>query len=144
MIFDPESPVNRCCAEGQTHEGRGDLPAAQAGYRQAWNIAQTDLEKLTAAHYVARTMGDISEKLDWDLLALHIALRNPDGSLDALLPSLYLNTGKGHEDLQAFEPAGEHYQLALKYAPLLPDDGYGRMIRSGILAGLDRLRKHCL
>ena len=108
-------------------------------FLQAWNLATTDVEKFTAAHYLARHQDSVTDKLDWDLRALQLALQIQDSSTTASYPSLYLNVGKGYEELGDLEQARSHYQLALSYAHHLPTEGYGKMIKQGIESGLKRL-----
>ncbi|MHB8206405.1 hypothetical protein [Mucilaginibacter sp.] len=57
-------------------------------------------------------------------------------------PSLYLNIGKGYEDLKEFEKAAENYQSALTYINFLHEDGYGKMIKGGVENGLERIKSH--
>nr|MDQ6903690.1 rRNA adenine methyltransferase [Bacteroidota bacterium] len=56
-----------------------------------------------------------------------------------MLPSLYLNIGKCHEDLRDFKKAKENYDAAVSFQNFLPNNEYGRMIRTGIVNGLDRI-----
>lgn len=56
----------------------------------------------------------------------------------ACYPSLYLNIAKCYEDLNDSDNAYSNYQLASSYTNYLADDGYGKMIRSGIEGGLTR------
>lgn len=142
MQFDPENPVNKLCASGMEKEGEGKPDEAAQLFRQAWNEAQTVQEKFTAAHYVARHQASIADKLSWDKTALHYALETGNAEAQSVYPSLYLNIAKGFEDLGNFAGARENYQLALKYAEHLGDDGYGKLIRNGIQNGLERCPKH--
>ena len=138
MPFDPTNPVIQLCAKGIEIEAQSpDL--AKDLFVQAWNLASTDVEKFTAAHYLARHQNSVAEKLEWDLRALQLALQIQDDSLTASYPSLYLNVGKGYEDLGDQEQARSYYQLALSYTHYLPTEGYGKMIKQGIESGLKRL-----
>ena len=58
-----------------------------------------------------------------------------------MLPSLYLNIAKCHEDLGDPVQAESNYRLAASFEKYLPEDGYGNMIRSGIRNGLERISK---
>ncbi len=140
MNFDPENIVVRLCAEGMASEGLGQTDNAKLLFEQAWNEARTDFEKFTAAHFVARHQEVTYGKLKWDERALEMAMKINNDQVKASYPSLYLNIGKCHEDLNAFEQAKRHYDLAYTYLNFLPEDGYGKMIRSGIMAGLERLQ----
>ena len=53
-------------------------------------------------------------------------------------PSLYLNIAKSYEDLKDTAHAVEYYNLARTASAMLRDDGYGKMIKGGIEAGLKR------
>ncbi|MBS1528558.1 MAG: rRNA adenine methyltransferase, partial [Bacteroidetes bacterium] len=108
---------------------------------KAWADASDDLEKFTAAHYVARHQSNVADKLTWDETALHFALRVKDESIKETLPSLYLNIAKCHEDMHDAGNAMKNYELALEYAQYLPNNGYGDMIRAGIGNGIKRIVK---
>jgi rifampin ADP-ribosylating transferase len=109
MQFDPENHVNKLCAEGMHLEAEGQPEKASKLFRQAWNDAENDLEKFTAAHYIARHQKSISDKLHWDKTALNLALKIPDENIKMAYPSLYLNIGKCHEELNDFVKAHENY-----------------------------------
>ena len=131
----------KLCADGMDAEGAGDETQAINLFTKAWNEASTDFEKFTAAHFVARHQKTINEKLVWDETALHHALKINDESMKGSLPSLFLNIGKCHEDLNHFELARNFYQKAHCYIDYLSDDGYGKMIKSGIAAGIERMNQ---
>lgn len=139
MLFDPENPVNKLCAQGMMLEGEGKPSEAAALFTQAWNEATNDVEKFTAAHYVARHQNSIAGKLQWNEIALKFALAVNDDSARASYPSLYLNIAKGYEDLDDFGKAHENYLLALDATTALPNDGYSNMIRAGINNGIERV-----
>ncbi len=122
-------------------EGKGDMEMAKNLFLQAWHESESDFEKFTAAHFVARHQENVSDKLYWDELALEMAKRIKDESIKSTYPSLYLNIGKCYEDLDDFERAIENYQIAESYTEFLSEDGYGKMIKSGILGGLERVRR---
>ena len=117
MTFDPENHVVTLCADGMVREGLGEMDKAKSLFEQTWNEASADFEKFTAAHFVARHQPDIN----------------------ASYPSLYLNIARCREDLKAISLAESFYKLANEHLDFLPDDGYGKMIRSGILAGIERM-----
>jgi len=143
MNFDPNNNVVRLCTKGMELEVSQHANEAQQLFLQAWNEATNDFEKFTAAHYVARHQESVEEKLKWDETALAHALKIADGSLNNIYPSLYLNIGKCYEDLNDLDKAKENYQSALSYISSLSDNGYGKMIKSGIKNGLERLTKLC-
>ena len=138
MNFNPDNKVVQLCAEGMELEGQGNLAEASISFKQAWDVAATDFEKFTAAHYVARHQKTVADKLKWDQIALVHALNTGEENIREALPSLYLNIGKCYEDLCDFDKAASNYRAALTYASYLPDDGYGRMVKAGIDKGLAR------
>lgn len=142
MQFDPENPINKLCAEGMMAEGEADHAKAAALFQQAWDEASEPIEKLTAAHYLARHQNSVADKLKWDEIALDFALSIPGEEIKTVYPSLYLNIGKCHEDLGDFTKAIENYQLASDFTGYLPDDGFGNMLKAGISNGIKRVQSN--
>jgi tetratricopeptide (TPR) repeat protein len=140
MLFDPQNPVNKLCAQGMQLEGEAKPEEAAKLFRQAWNEATNTAEKFVAAHYVARHQNTIADKLKWDETALTFALVLDSPEISGVFPSLYLNIAKCYEDMKDFDKAVENYQSALECAKFLPDNGYGNMIRSGIKRGMERIQ----
>lgn len=140
MEFSQDNKTVQLCAKGMELEGQGQFTAAINLFKEAWKTAATDFEKFTAAHYVARHQKSIAAKLKWDKTALQYALRISDEGIKKSLPSLYLNIGKGYEDLNDLENAKSHYQAACSFVQFLPEDGYGNMIKAGIAKALDRIK----
>lgn len=140
MDFTQDNKVVQLCAKGMELEGNGQLTEASTLFEEAWNIAATDFEKFTAAHYVARHQRSIADKLVWDKIALQHALNIDHESVKRTLPSLYLNIGKCFEDLNDFASAKNNYQAAFSFISFLPEDGYGNMIKAGINNGLNRIK----
>jgi rifampin ADP-ribosylating transferase len=141
MQFDQNNKVVKLCAQGMTLEAEGKNEKALELFQLAWDEASDDFERFTAAHYVARHQDNVVAKLEWDELALQSALKINDDTVKGAYPSLYLNVAKCYEDLEDIPNAAKNYLLALSFADLLPDDGYGKMIRSGVLNGIERTRK---
>ncbi len=139
MEFNPDNKVVELCIKGMELEGQGELTQAINVFDKAWNIATTDFEKFTAAHYVARHQKTIIDKLEWDKTALQHALNINDATIKSTLPSLYLNVAKCYEDLKDFEQAKTNYQEAFSFTSFLPEDGYGNTIKKGIDKGLERI-----
>lgn len=139
MQFDPDNNIVKLCVCGMSLEGEGKPEDAYQMYQQAWGESISDFEKFTAAHYIARHQKTIVDKLQWDELALNLALKIEGENMAAHYPSLYLNIAKGYEDLKDFTKARNNYRLALSFINDLPDDGYGKMIRSGINNGVKRV-----
>ncbi|GAB3272932.1 hypothetical protein GCM10027347_44930 [Larkinella harenae] len=140
MQFDPENNIVQLCGAGMEREGEGKPDEAFQLVQRAWREATNDVERCIAAHYMARHQSTVIDKLAWDEIALRSAINVQEQDMLAVYPSLYLNIGKCHEDLKDFDAARNNYQLAQLYADELPDDGYGKMIRSGIRSGLERTR----
>ena len=142
MQFDADNKIVKLCAEGMELEGQGRKKEAIKLFQQAWDEATTDFEKFTSAHYVARHQESIEDKLKWDEAALQSALQIDDDNVRKAYPSLYLNIAKCYEDLNDAGNAEKNYMLALSHTGLLPDDGYGNMIKNGIRNGIDRIKLH--
>lgn len=138
MEFTQDNKIVALCVKGMELEGSGQSLEARNLFNEAWNAATTDFEKFTAAHYVARHQQNTADKLLWDKRALQHALLIDDESVKATLPSLYLNIGKCYEDLNDLDKAKNNYQAASSFIDFLPDDGYGNMIKTGIINGLKR------
>lgn len=138
MLFDPENRIVQLCARGMELEGAGDYATAAQLFLQAWESATTNNERFIAAHYLVRHQKNAAGKLKWDETALHAALKSGDETAKASLPSLYLNVAKGYEDMNDFSTARKYYEDALGAAGPLPDDGYSKLVRSGIENGLKR------
>ncbi len=134
MNFDPNNKIVQLCAKGM--ELVDD--EAKTVFTQAWNESTSDFERFVAAHYLARHQETVSDKLKWDLTALENALRSNE-DVSGALPSLYLNIAKCHEDLGDKARAKLNYERALSHTENLLNDGYGDLIRQGILNGLDRI-----
>lgn len=138
MNLEPDNHVVKLCTQGMDIEGKPE--EASKLFIQAWNEAINDFERFIAAHYIARHQKSITDKLKWDETALHLALEIKDNDVSGAYPSLYLNIAKCYEDLGDVENAEKNYQLALSFTDRLADDGYGNMIKGGILNGIKRLK----
>jgi rifampin ADP-ribosylating transferase len=141
MQFDPNNNIVKLCAKGMGLEGEGKREEASGVFQQAWSEAANDFEKFTSAHYVARHQKSVSDKLKWDEISLNLALKINDESVKGAYPSLYLNIGKCYEDLNDFDNARKNYESALSFTHFLNNDGYGQMIKGGVLNGMERVKK---
>jgi hypothetical protein len=134
--------------------GSGDRDGARQQLAEIWAEIQAGdpLHRCFLAHYMADLQDDVRDELRWDLRALAAAddvteeraqafARQFNGALDvrALYPSLHLNLGDDYRRLGASAQAREHLALAQQCMHVLPDDGYGRMIRGGIASLAERL-----
>ncbi len=136
--MDPENAVNALCARGMEAEGRGDPDAARDLFYQAWEERSNHIEAAIAAHYVARHQAGDNETLAWNQTALDEAMAGDPSAVSGLMPSLHLNLGKSFEDTGDMTSARVQYLLAERSVEALDDDGYGHMIRGGIVAALKR------
>ncbi len=138
MYYDSHNRIVKLCVKGMMLEGEGRRTEAAAIFNQAWNQAENDVERYISAHYVARHQDTPEEKLRWNKTALDCALKVKDEGIRGVLPSLYLNLGRDFESLKDIPSAVECYRTAESYAQYLEDDGYGKMIRGGIGAAIER------
>ena len=140
MQFDPENRIFKLCVDGMNAEARGMYEEAMRLFQLAWDQSSNDFERFTSAHYLARGQQAPEDKLKWNLEALNYARAIEDEDMKVHYPSLYLNIAKSYEALQDETNAKINYTLAAEHSTFLPADGYGDMIRSGIGAGLHRVR----
>lgn len=141
MQFDPANKIVKLCALGINLEGQGKIGESFMTFQKAWEEATNDVEKFISAHYVARGQISIVDKLHWDKIALEFALKLKDEAVKSNFPSLYLNIAKCYEEMKDFKNAKANYLLAFSFSNSLPIDGYGRMIKSGIASGIERISK---
>ena len=149
----PDTVMERISAAVAAY-GAGDRDGARQQLAEIWAEIQTGdpLHRCFLAHYMADLQDDVRDELRWDLRALAAAddvteeraqafARQFNGALDvrALYPSLHLNLGDDYRRLGAAAQAREHLALAQQCMHVLPDDGYGRMIRGGIANLAQRL-----
>lgn len=92
------------------------------------------------AHYLADTETELAEEVAWDEAALeeHGFLLEDElaflgiPSARGLQPSLHLNLADGYHRQGRMDLAREHLVKGQSRTDALSDDGYGRMIRSGL------------
>jgi tetratricopeptide (TPR) repeat protein len=123
MEFDPKNNVIKLCVHGLDLEGKGKQKEASLVFLQAWNEAQNDFEKFTAAHFVARNQKDVHDKLKWLETALQHALKINNISVKAAFPSLHLNIAKCYEDLGDLDKAKKYHELAISFTDNFSDTG---------------------
>lgn len=121
------------------------LPAV--GSPRLWSELEPDghpLHRCAVAHFMADVHDDVHEELAWDLRAIEAAdsvsdeelrLAGMTTSVRSLYPSLHLNLGDAYRRLGEVDRALEQLERGYASVYALGDDGYGRMIKSG----LDRL-----
>ncbi|WP_109686214.1 hypothetical protein [Branchiibius hedensis] len=92
------------------------------------------------AHYLADQQTDLAAETDWDerAVAEHAQVEESDftalgiDSAAGFAPSLHLNLGDDYFRAGHLEMTREQLAKARSAKDLLPDDGYGAMIRAGI------------
>lgn len=139
MDRNPPNMVNRLCARGMNEEALGNLDTAFQLYLEAWEMAISDDDKFTAARSLGRHQEEPHECLYWNEQALQFALRIDEENVREYLSPLYLAIGKSYETLHNHSKAKQQYQLAASFIPYLPNDKYGRAIRTAVEAALIRM-----
>lgn len=81
-------------------------------FLQAWNEASNDFEKFLAAYYITRHQKLLTEKINWQVATLQLALKINDHYFKGILPSLYLNIATSYKELGDSNKAKNHYDLA--------------------------------
>jgi hypothetical protein len=140
MQIDPDNQVVKLCAAGIGAEMAGRRDEASKLYRNAWDAKTNDFEACIAAHYLARLQKTPEESLYWNAEALRFAHLATDAGLHEFFPSLYLNLGKSHEDLNDFTEAAKFYALAESASAVLPEGEYAETVRRGVRRGLERVK----
>jgi rifampin ADP-ribosylating transferase len=123
MEFSPNNKIVMLCLQGMDREDKGKLEEASQLFLQAWNEAENDFEKFTAAYYVARHQKDVHDKLKWLETSLQFALKINDDSVKGAFPSLYENIAKCYEDLNDPGNAKKNYESAISFRDRLSDNG---------------------
>jgi hypothetical protein len=127
---------------GDRERGRTSLTACWQG-----TAAHDAAQRCVLAHYLADVQDDLNDEVAWDEAALaafaDVAETElaPIGipSARTLEPSLRLNLGDGYRRQGRFEDAKVHADAGQAVVHLLPDDGYGQMIRTGLASLRARL-----
>jgi len=104
-------------------------------------------QRCVVAHYLADLQSTVDSEVAWDEAALlafaEVAETDltPVGILSAraLEPSLRLNLGDGYRRQGRIDKARAQAIAGQVSADLLPEDGYGAMIRTGLTRLLERL-----
>lgn len=122
----------------------GDVNTARRQLVDLWQDVGPSgdpFHRCTLAHYLADLYNHPAEALIWDIRALDAAASLRDERAQAhhqslqvagFYPSLHLNIADNLRRLSAFDAAQEHISRAEERSVALPDDGYGRMIRTAI------------
>lgn len=113
MEFNPHSTVIRLCIQGMDMEEKGKPGEAGQLFMQAWNEAANDLEKYTAAHYVARHQKTAADKLSWYQTALQLAKSIDNDAVKGAYAGLYTHIAKCYEELGDADNAQKNHELAV-------------------------------
>lgn len=132
-----DDPIMATIAQVQQTALRGDREEAATAYGQLW--AQVEhgraLHRVCVAHYMADLQDDPAEELLWDERALAAAAevtREDAAAVAPLLASLHVNAAGALHRLGRDDEARQQLTAARRSEEALPDDGYGRLVRSRI------------
>ncbi len=127
---------------------QGDRAAARHLLAEVWADIGGEhgdaLHRCALAHAMADVQDDVHDELAWDLRALDAAGSVTDeraaaagvaGTVAGFYPSLHLNLGECYRKLGDLDAAREHLRRGRAAVGALADDGYGRLV----VTGLDRL-----
>lgn len=90
MQFDLSNKVVKLCADCMSAEAQGETDVAKKCFQEAWALAETNFERFTAAHYMARNQGNATAELQWNIDALKYAEAMGDDEVKSHFPSLTL------------------------------------------------------
>jgi hypothetical protein len=102
-------------------------------YEALWDSAtrvEDQYQACIVAHFMAHAHVEPVTQLDWHLRALHAADAVGDERVRGFYPSLYANLGETCLRLGDLTRAGQYTEMARAAEQVLPNDFYGRMIRS--------------
>ena len=127
------------------------MPRRGLVFSDLWDQIGADgdpLHRCAVAHSMADVQDDPSDELLWDLRALQAAdLVTNDrvrevgitSPVAAFYPSLHLNLGEVYRKLGDIDRARLHLSQGQAAAGALADDGYGQMVRRGLVGLANRL-----
>lgn len=127
-------------AVGQAVNGRSET--AKAALEKCWDemVEQDHAQRCVLAHYLADQQEDLESETRWDEQALteFAHLRDDDlaaigvSSAAGFAPSLHLNLGDDYLRAGRVQDAKAQVARAQQSVALLPEQGYGAMIRDGV------------
>nr|WP_250008910.1 hypothetical protein [Actinoplanes sp. M2I2] len=119
----------------------GDRAGARQELERLWGETGDALHRCTIAHFLADLQDSVADELTWDQRAL-VAVTdltderaqkyNNSFQVRAFLPSLHLNLADAHRRSGHEAEAHRHVAEAEAELDSLPDDDYGRLIRTGL------------
>jgi hypothetical protein len=134
-----DDPVLATIAQAQQASLQGHREQAASAYEQLWTKVEhgRPLHRISVAHYMADLQDDPAEELRWDERALAAAAEVTPRDADApavapLRASLHLNAAGALHKLGRAEDARRQLHAARQAERTLPEDGYGRLVRSRI------------
>ncbi|MDQ0736296.1 hypothetical protein [Arthrobacter agilis] len=120
----------------------GDKDRGRELLMECWDATEPadHAHRCVLAHYLADTETEIGKEVAWDEKALeeHAFLAEDDlaalgiPSARSLRPSLHLNLADGYHRQDRTDLAQAHLERGQAATEALQDDGYGKMIRSGL------------
>lgn len=132
----------------------GERAAAHGVFSAVWEDiggeAGEPFHRCALAHAMDDVQDDPPDELMWDLRAIEAADLITDRrateagmttTVAGLYPSLHLNLGECYRKLGQLDLAREHLRRGLASTTALTDDGYGRLVRSGLDRLSDRLAR---
>lgn len=150
-MADEPDKVMRRYGEALAGSQAGDREGARSQFAVLWDEVGDDgdaLHRCAIAHAMADVQDDVHEELVWDQRALAAANELSDeraaeagvaSPVAAFFPSLHLNLGDAYRRLGDLDRAREHLDLATAALDALPADGYGAMVRTGLVRLRERL-----
>jgi hypothetical protein len=129
----------------------GDQPRGRESLLACWETTtDTDhSQRCVLAHYLADLQSSLQDEVAWDERALseHAYVVDEDlapvgmASALALAPSLHLNLGDGYLRQGRLDDARTQLRAGMKAVSALPMDGYGALVRSGLVRLQQRLQE---
>jgi hypothetical protein len=134
-----DDPIMATIAQVQQLALQGQREQAASAYEQLWPQVEHGrlLHRICLAHYMADLQDDPVEELRWDERALEAAAEITPQDTDAaavapLRASLHVNTARTLHKLGRQEAARQQLAAARQAEQALPENGYGRLVRSQI------------
>lgn len=138
MDFGPQNPIVRACLQGMQREAAGEAAEAHALFRDAFDDARDDDERLLAAHHVARTVDDPAARRAWLERALALATTLDAPWVGPARPPLHARLAETLDALGDTDGAAAHRVAAERPAPPTDPGPFFHGTRAALAVG-DRL-----